>query len=77
MLGYACINMELREQGIFTNRTLRKATLEEKMSKPFQIIGKLFSTPTPTQAIFEQDLNGRLNCNFVLQNPVLLSRLDF
>ena len=30
MLGYACINMELREQGIFTNRTLRKATLEEK-----------------------------------------------
>jgi len=30
MLGYACINMELREQGIFSNRTLRKATLEEK-----------------------------------------------
>ena len=30
MIGYACINMELREQGIFTNRTLRKATLEEK-----------------------------------------------
>ena len=30
MLGYACINMELREQGVFTNRTLRKATLEEK-----------------------------------------------
>lgn len=30
MLGYACINMELREQGIFTNRTLRKATLEER-----------------------------------------------
>ena len=30
MLGYACINMGLREQGIFTNRTLRKATLEEK-----------------------------------------------
>ncbi len=30
MLGYACINMELREQNIFTNRTLRKATLEEK-----------------------------------------------
>jgi len=30
MLGYACINMGLREQDIFTNRTLRKATLEEK-----------------------------------------------
>jgi UV DNA damage endonuclease len=30
MLGYACINMELRERGVFTNRTLRKATLEEK-----------------------------------------------
>ena len=30
MLGYACINMELREQDIFTNRTLRRATLEVK-----------------------------------------------
>ena len=30
MLGYACINMELRERGVFTNRTLRKATLEDK-----------------------------------------------
>lgn len=30
MLGYACINKTLREQGIFTNRTLRKATLLEK-----------------------------------------------
>lgn len=30
MLGYACINTELREKGIFTNRTLRKATLEER-----------------------------------------------
>ena len=39
--------------------------------------GKLFSTPTRTQAIFEQDLNGRLNCNFVLQNLVLLMKLDF
>ncbi len=27
MIGYACINMELREQNVFTNRTLRKATL--------------------------------------------------
>jgi len=30
MYGYACINMGLREQGIYTNRTLRKATLLEK-----------------------------------------------
>lgn len=30
MLGYACINTELRERGVFTNRTLRKATLEDK-----------------------------------------------
>lgn len=30
MIGYACINMGLREQKIFTNRTLRKATLEKE-----------------------------------------------
>lgn len=30
MIGYACINQELREQNIFTNRTLRKATLIDK-----------------------------------------------
>jgi len=30
MIGYACINMELRGQNIFTNRTLRKATLLDK-----------------------------------------------
>jgi len=30
MIGYACINMELREKNIFTNRTLRKATLLDK-----------------------------------------------
>lgn len=30
MIGYACIHMGLREKGIFTNRTMRKATLEEK-----------------------------------------------
>ena len=28
MLGYACLNAQLREDKIFTNRTLRKATLE-------------------------------------------------
>ena len=27
MLGYACLNTELREQKIYTNRTLRMATL--------------------------------------------------
>ena len=30
MIGYACINMGLREQDVFTNRTLRKATLEKE-----------------------------------------------
>jgi UV DNA damage endonuclease len=30
MYGYACINMGLREEGIYTNRTLRKKTLLEK-----------------------------------------------
>ena len=30
MIGYACINMALREQEIFTNRTMRKATLERE-----------------------------------------------
>ena len=30
MLGYACINKELRENNIFTNRTLRQATLLDK-----------------------------------------------
>ena len=30
MIGYACINMGLREEKIFTNRTLRKATLLDK-----------------------------------------------
>lgn len=29
-LGYACINMTLRSQGIFTNRTMRKKTFNEK-----------------------------------------------
>lgn len=37
MLGYACLNAQLREDKIFTNRTLRKATLEaegyEKISE--------------------------------------------
>ena len=28
--GYACINMTLREQGIFNSRTMRKKTFEEK-----------------------------------------------
>lgn len=28
--GYACINMELREKGIFNSRTMRKATFESK-----------------------------------------------
>ena len=45
------------------------------------MLGKLLSTPTPTQAIFEQDLDGRLNYNFVSQNrvlvPVFLNKLDF
>tara|TARA_B100000927_G_scaffold172545_1_gene139105 strand:- start:967 stop:1893 length:927 start_codon:yes stop_codon:yes gene_type:complete len=30
MIGYACINMGLRSEDIFTNRTLRKATLLDK-----------------------------------------------
>ena len=30
MIGYACINMGLREENIFTNRTMRKATLEKE-----------------------------------------------
>ena len=30
MYGYACINMGLREEGIYTNRTLRKKTLLDK-----------------------------------------------
>ena len=29
-LGYACINMQLRKQGIFAGRTCRKATFQEK-----------------------------------------------
>jgi UV DNA damage endonuclease len=29
-LGYACINTQLKEEGIFTNRTCRKKTFEEK-----------------------------------------------
>ena len=29
-LGYACINMQLREQNIFAGRTCRKATFQEK-----------------------------------------------
>ena len=29
-LGYACINMELRKQGIYSGRTCRKATWEAK-----------------------------------------------
>jgi len=29
-LGYACINMQLRKQNIFTGRTCRKATFQEK-----------------------------------------------
>ena len=28
--GYACLNMELREKGIFTSRTMRKKTFQEK-----------------------------------------------
>ena len=28
--GYACINMTLREQGVFNSRTMRKKTFEEK-----------------------------------------------
>ncbi len=30
MIGYACINMELRAQDVFSNRTLRKSTLLDK-----------------------------------------------
>ena len=30
MLGYACLNAELREKKIYTNRTLRMATLVAK-----------------------------------------------
>ena len=29
-LGYACINTELREKGIFNSRTMRKKTFLEK-----------------------------------------------
>ena len=29
-LGYACINMSLREKGIFNSRTMRKKTFLEK-----------------------------------------------
>jgi hypothetical protein len=29
-IGYACINMTLGKEGIFTGRALRKATLEAK-----------------------------------------------
>ena len=28
--GYACINMDLREKGIFNSRTMRKATFLSK-----------------------------------------------
>ena len=28
--GYACINMELSEQGIICSRTMRKATFQKK-----------------------------------------------